>query len=120
MSSRIVVAAIFLVLVSAVGWGASRDDEAPSQATGATGPDLVPMGPLPRDVVPLRYRLAFTIDPTKPRFSGHDEIDVKFAAPSRAIYLDGLDLNVQRVVVRLASGKTIAQFRGRCARLRTI
>ena len=39
MSSRIVVAAIFLVLVSAVGWGASRDDEAPSQATGATGPD---------------------------------------------------------------------------------
>src|ERR1700683_2029628 len=105
MSSRIVVAAIFLVLVSAVGWGASRDDEAPSQATGATGPDLVPMGPLPRDVVPLRYRLAFTIDPSKPRFAGHDEIDVSFAGARRSIYLDGKDLDVHRALVRLPSGE---------------
>jgi alanyl aminopeptidase len=76
------------------------------QAADEAGP--VPLAMLPRTVVPQSYRLSFTIDPTQPRFTGHDEIDVKFAEPRRAIYLDGLDLHVQRVVVRLASGKTIA------------
>lgn len=108
MQLRILVAAIFIVLVGAVGSGASRGDEAPSQAGGAAGPDLVPMGPLPRNVVPLRYRLAFTIDPSKPRFAGHDEIDVSFVEARRAIYLDGKDLDVHRALVRLPSGETIA------------
>jgi alanyl aminopeptidase len=66
------------------------------------------MGPLPRDVVPLRYRLAFTIDPSKPRFAGHDEIDVSFAKARRAIYLDGKALDVHRALLRLPSGETIA------------
>jgi alanyl aminopeptidase len=108
MPSRIVVAAILILLVGAVGWGASSGDDTPSQVAGATGPDLVPMGPLSRDVVPLRYRLAFTIDPSKPRFAGHGEIDVSFAEARRAIYLDGKDLVVHRALVRLPTGETIA------------
>jgi len=101
----------FVLVVASCGKNGQGQNSAPGeaawqQAAAQAGP--VPMAALPRTVVPVQYRLAFTIDPTKPRFTGHDEIDVKFAAPSRAIYLDGLDLHVQRVAVRLASGKTIA------------
>ncbi len=83
----------------------ANDQTAWTKAAKEAGP--VPMALLSRVATPTHYRLGFVIDPTKDRFSGHDEIDVKFAAPRRAIYLDGLDLNVHRVVVRLASGQTI-------------
>ncbi len=92
MPLRNLVTAVLILLVGVVGWGASSGDEASSQAAGPTGPDLVPMGPRPRDVVPLSYRVAFTIDPSKPRFAGHDEIDVSFAEARRAIYLEPLTL----------------------------
>jgi alanyl aminopeptidase len=71
-------------------------------------PGPVPLGPLPRVVSPTHYRLAFTIDPTKDRFSGHDEIDVNFSKPMRTLYIHGLDIHMKSAVVRLAKGKTIA------------
>jgi alanyl aminopeptidase len=110
--SAAVFASLALVLaVSACGKNSQAtksgsDETAWQQAAAEAGP--IPMAMLPRIVVPQSYRLAFTIDPAQPRFTGHDEIDVKFAEPRRAIYLDGLDLHVQRAVVRLPSGQTIA------------
>ncbi len=47
-------------------------------SSSAQPPATVPLGPLPRVVTPLHYRLDFTIDPAKDRFSGHDEIAVTF------------------------------------------
>jgi aminopeptidase N len=63
-----------------------------------------PKGKLPDAARPLAYRLAFTIDPDKPRFSGHDEIVVK--APTAKLYLHGRDLNVASVGARVG-GRTI-------------
>jgi cytosol alanyl aminopeptidase len=110
--TRNVFAATSLALICALS-ACGKSEKAQSKAENdpwklaeeQAGP--VPMGPLTREVVPLHYRLDLTIDPTHDRFSGHDEIDVKFVAPKRAIYLDGLDLHVARVVAKLASGKTI-------------
>jgi len=107
------ILASFVLVVSVAACGktnqaktAAPGDAAWQEAAAQAGP--IPMAMLPRVVTPTDYRLTFTIDPTQARFTGHDEIDVKFAAPRRAIYLDGLDLHVQRVVVRLASGQTVA------------
>jgi alanyl aminopeptidase len=68
----------------------------------------VPLGRLPRVVVPQRYRLALDIDPRKERFSGHVEIDVTISERVRSFYLHGLGLAMHSAEARLASGKTIA------------
>ncbi|HEY4126373.1 MAG TPA: M1 family metallopeptidase, partial [Rhizomicrobium sp.] len=41
------------------------------------------------------------IDPTKPRFSGHTEIDVVFAEPRKTIFIHGLDLHISSAVARV-------------------
>jgi len=81
-----------------------------SEKKAVHGPGIaeaVPLGPLPRVAIPTRYRLSFVIDPAKNAFTGHDEIDVTFATPRRALFLHCQDLNVSGVFVRLPSGKTI-------------
>src|SRR5580658_4171956 len=61
-------------------------------ATPVPDPGPVPLGQLPRVAVPTHYRLAFTIDPTKTGFTGHDEIDLNFTRPMRTLYIHGLDI----------------------------
>ncbi len=56
-----------------------------------------PVGILPDTVTPTAYRLDFTVDPARPRFTGHTEIEILLKAPTRAIYLHGRDLTVTRV-----------------------
>jgi alanyl aminopeptidase len=111
MSRSLALFASLALVLSVAACGKNNQGPAPSEAAwreAAAQAGPIPMAMLPRTVAPLHYRLSFTIDPTQARFTGHDEIDVKFAAPRRAIYLDGLGLHVQRAVVRLASGQTIA------------
>src|ERR1700760_4471013 len=58
-----------------------------------TKPDeTVPLGMLPRDATPLHYALTLTVDPKKPRFDGHAEIDVMFASARKTLFIDGRDL----------------------------
>ncbi|HEX3808653.1 MAG TPA: M1 family metallopeptidase [Rhizomicrobium sp.] len=67
----------------------------------------VPQAQLPRVAMPTHYRLTLTIDPTKDRFSGHAEIDVKFIQARRTLFIDGNELNVSKASVRLAGGKIV-------------
>jgi len=67
----------------------------------------VPTGRLPDGVKPTAYSLAFTVDPSKERFSGETKIDIEAAAPTSLIYLHGQDLAVSRAVV-VAGGQRIA------------
>ncbi len=67
----------------------------------------VPQGMLPRDAVPLHYALTLTIDPKKPRFNGHAEIDVMFSHPRKTLFIDGLDLHVRSVEAVLANNKIV-------------
>jgi alanyl aminopeptidase len=108
MNGRILFLATMALSLCLGGCGkhAKKDDAAHRQTLIA--PEAVPLGPLPRVVVPTHYRLAFTIDPAKDRFTGHDEIDVTFTKPRRMLFLHGLDITVSGVGVRLPSGRTIA------------
>ncbi|WP_404479769.1 M1 family metallopeptidase [Novosphingobium sp. BL-52-GroH] len=67
----------------------------------------IPLGRLGDAAVPTAYRLDLTVDPAKPRFSGHVEIDVTLAGRSSAIYLHGRGLTVSRVVAT-AGGRIVA------------
>ncbi|HJW40735.1 MAG TPA: M1 family aminopeptidase [Rhizomicrobium sp.] len=71
------------------------------------GGESVPLGKLPRDAVPERYRVALRIDPRADRFTGHVEIDMRLLKPQRSLFLHGLGLNVSGVTVRLKTGKSI-------------
>jgi cytosol alanyl aminopeptidase len=111
--SRSAIAALALVLaVSGCGKAPEKTQSAAAKPVTmvqpAPDPGPVPLGPLPRDAQPTHYRLAFTIDPTKPGFSGKDEIDVTFSKPARTLYIHGLDLHVNKVVLHLAKGPDIA------------
>jgi cytosol alanyl aminopeptidase len=91
-----------------------RDETAPAtpQPAATPAPTVaaeapIPLLQLPRTVVPTHYRLELTILPEGARFTGHAEIDVKFAEPRRAMYMHGRDLHVSSVKVVLADGSTI-------------
>ncbi len=66
----------------------------------------IPLGKLPAGVTPTAYRLDLTVDPSKPTYTGHTEIDAKVAAPTSRIFLHGLGLDVSKVSAT-AGGKTV-------------
>jgi aminopeptidase N len=66
-----------------------------------------PQGQLSDAVQPQDYRLDLTVDPAKPRFSGHVEIDALLKRPSATIYLHGRDLAMRSAVARVG-GRTLA------------
>src|SRR5580704_1896585 len=108
----------------------------PSGVTGAgampaadppAGPSTTPPPPrddgrLPATAVPQGYRVALTIDPTQPRFSGVTTIKVDVTEPTYSIVLNARDMTVSRAVAtsggvqteasatpRLASGSVAAE-----------
>ncbi|MDE2406026.1 MAG: M1 family metallopeptidase [Sphingomonadales bacterium] len=78
---------------------------APAPAPAEAVPPM-PEGKLTDAVKPSLYRLDLTVDPARPRFSGHVEIDATLARPSRHVYLHGRDLAVSKAVA-LVGGRTV-------------
>ena len=68
---------------------------------------VIPLGPLPRDVVPEHYTMALTIVPERPDFDGHEVIDVTVAKPVRRLFLHGKGLAVTEAVAETAGGDKI-------------
>jgi aminopeptidase N len=60
---------------------------------------------------PLAYRLDLTIDPAKPCFTAHAEIDLRLAQPTQLIHLDGQDLQVAHVEARVRGKLINATYR---------
>src|SRR6202022_36907 len=69
--------------------------------------EAMPLAQLPRSTIPVRYRVALTVNPTSERFTGHVEIDVRFAEKRRAIFLHGHGLNILAASVRLSARHSI-------------
>ncbi|MFT4076483.1 MAG: M1 family metallopeptidase [Asticcacaulis sp.] len=69
-----------------------------------------PKGKLPDAATPLSYKLNLTIVPSKPRFSGHVEIDVNVKAETKSLYLHGRDLKVSKVVAMVAGKPVSAKY----------
>ena len=57
-------------------------------------------GPPATDAIPKDYRIDLTVDPSKPRFSGHVEIDVNLERPLQVIRINGRKLSVSHVSIR--------------------
>ena len=77
-----------------------------SAAFAATSTDSVPHGELPKWAVPVSYRLAFKVDPSQQSYSGTTTIKVDLKQASDYLWLDGRDLNVSKVTITGADGKT--------------
>ncbi|MBU6269177.1 MAG: M1 family metallopeptidase [Sphingomonadales bacterium] len=90
--------------VLALGF-ATAVNAAPATAVAEAVPPA-PAGKLDDAVKPSLYRLDLTVDPNKPRFSGHVEIDATLQAASRYVYLHGRDLAVSKAVA-MVGGRAI-------------
>ncbi|MGN6356576.1 MAG: M1 family metallopeptidase [Novosphingobium sp.] len=65
-------------------------------------PAAYPEGRLDGAVKPSAYRLDFTVDPAKERFSGKVEIDADLKAPSASLFIHGRDLAMRSAVATVA------------------
>jgi len=87
--------------LSAVLVACSGPDDAPEPA--ATLPQQAgdemdaPVGRLGDNVVPTKYEIELTIDPSQETFSGRVSIDVQIREPTGTIWLHGKDLDISEV-----------------------
>ena len=68
--------------------------------------DPVPTGKLPDDARPLAYALDLKIDPKADRFDGRVRIKVKLAKPADHLWLHAREIEVSKVAVTDAAGKS--------------
>ncbi|WP_394647121.1 M1 family metallopeptidase [uncultured Sphingomonas sp.] len=81
-----------------------------AQAPAVAPASIVPLGRLGDAVRPLAYRLALTIDPTQPRFTGHAEIDTQLARATRTLFLHGNGLGVTRATATVGKRTVAARY----------
>ncbi len=105
---RVAALAVLMAASCLSGCGKQPDKHDTARKGVSLRGESVPLGQLPRDAVPERYRIALRIDPRTERFAGHVEIDVRFMKARRSLYLHGEDLSVSGVTVRLKSGQSFA------------
>ncbi len=96
-----------LVVLSLAGIAACSDGK-DQPAAPAVETAEAPRAELGRDVVPLRYRLAFSIDPSLERFSGVTEIDIELSAATNTIWLHGKGLEVSALTATTADGSEVS------------
>lgn len=85
---------------------------AAASAPGAAPADVLALAPVPDGRLtdaarPLAYRIDLTVDPARPRFSGHVEIDAQLKKSRRFVDLHGRGLAIQRATARIG-GRTVA------------
>lgn len=91
---RAILLATTLSLLATTAGAQTAAPAATAAPTIAADP-AAPKGRLSDAAMPKAYRLDFTIQPSKPDFSGHGEIDVTVKAPTSRLYLHGRDLKVK-------------------------
>ena len=113
MKYLLTIFAGWMLALAAPSFAADQTDPAP---TAPSIPPIIPTGQLDDSVTPTAYRLDLTVDPAKPRFSGHVEIDavVKQVGVNRAgqssFYLHGRDLTMQHVVAKIGAQTVAAKW----------
>lgn len=88
------------ILIVLTAFTACSDPGGPDQSSAtpsAGGTSEPPVARLGNSVVPSRYQLELTIDPSQERFSGSVTIDVSINEPRDAIWLHGKFLDVSEV-----------------------
>ncbi|MEO7687728.1 MAG: M1 family metallopeptidase, partial [Sphingomonas sp.] len=101
---RAIFAATCLSLLSTTAFAQAAPPPAPAAIVADS---TAPKGKLPDAAKPIAYRLDFTILPDQPRFSGHDEIDIRVKAATRSLYMHGRNLAVSKAIAKVG-GRSIA------------
>ncbi len=83
----------------------AAESAAEDAGAGATG---MPVGQLPKDVMPQHYDIRLTMNPDDKSFSGHVEIDIELTRPRDVIWLHGWELRVDEAAIALADGSTLS------------
>ena len=101
------------VLLSAVLTACSGSDDAASDSDGispqtAAGSESdAPAGRLDRKVVPTKYDIELTVDPSQESFSGRVSIDIQINEPTQLIWLHGKDLDVSEAYLTDSESRRI-------------
>jgi len=74
----------------------------------ALAAEAVPTGKLPDEAIPVSYALTLKLDPHEARFSGQTRIRVKLEKPAAHVWLHARELDVTKVEVVDAAGKSHA------------
>jgi len=93
-------AALLAVLLTAC----SGPDNAPIESASELE---APVGRLDSNVVPLRYDIELTVDPSRASFSGRVSIDVSIKEPTSVIWLHGKDLEVSEAYLTDSESRRI-------------
>lgn len=70
------------------------------EATPPPAPAVAPGLRLPAGVTPLAYELRLEVDPDREAFEGHVEIRTRLDAPTDAVWLHAVDLDISSAVYR--------------------
>lgn len=97
-----IVGFVVIFLVGQWQYTAAPDGETVAATDG------IPLGPLPRDVVPRHYTMALTVVPEEKGFEGHEVIEVTVTRATDKMFFHGKGLSVSKVEARGAGGETIA------------
>ncbi len=107
--------AALVALLFHAGWGGRSSLAPASGVAGAEGSredpaSAIQTAPPPRDdgrlpgtATPERYRVALTIDPGKPRFSGVTTIQINVSRPTFYVVMHARDMVVSRAIARLGA-----------------
>ncbi|HYR96432.1 MAG TPA: M1 family metallopeptidase, partial [Candidatus Binatus sp.] len=102
------LAICFAVVLAACGGGPPEPSRGPAPPPAEPAEDaVVPLGRLPADVRPLRYRLDLQIMPAGERSSGESAIDVQLDRARSVIWMHGRELDVTDAVVERADGPAV-------------
>ena len=103
MKLRLVLCTALLSAILAACSG--PDDAAVPQQTGDEM--VAPVGRLGDNVVPTKYDIELSIDPSQETFSGRVSIDVQISKPTSSIWLHGKDLDISEVYLTDSDSKRI-------------
>lgn len=101
-----------LVLLLGLTLAACGQSEPPAGHADKTGPEAaagqeIPLGQLPKSVLPEHYQLAFTMNPDDKTFRGEARIAIEIREPVETIWMHGKGLNVSSSTLTLADGETL-------------
>ena len=95
------------VLAGCPGAGDAPTEPAATSSQKASDEMVAPAGKLGENVVPTKYDIELTVDPSKASFSGNVSIDVRIKEPTSTLWLHGKELDVSEVYLTDSDSRRI-------------
>lgn len=107
LRSNLCTALLAFLLTACSGADDATSEPAATSGQKAEGEMIAPMGRLDNKVVPTKYDIELTVDPSDAVFSGIVSIDVQLNELTKLIWLHGKDLEISEVYVTDSESRRI-------------